>query len=83
MVKVKSRSCQSKSKVLSSPLPRLVPYNKLAYMLNEIEIGMLCSVCNSLCHDLEGGGKVGWLLQEVELVCSKVGIILSCCLTCI
>ena len=52
------RSKTTRIRVLSSPLPRLVPYNKLASMLNEIEIGTLYSVRDSLCDDLEGGQKV-------------------------
>jgi hypothetical protein len=52
------KSKTTRIKVLSNPLPRLVPYNKLASMLNEIEIGTLYSVRDSLCDDLECGEKV-------------------------
>lgn len=40
-------------KVMSCPLPRLVPYNKLIKFLNETDIGALYSVRESLCSDLE------------------------------
>ncbi|CAB4042923.1 Hypothetical predicted protein, partial [Paramuricea clavata] len=52
------KSKTTRIKVLSNPLPRLLPYNKLASMLNEIEIGMLYSVRDTLCDDLECGEKV-------------------------
>lgn len=53
-----SKTKTTRIKVLSSPLPGLVPYNKLVSMLNEIEIGTLYSVRDSLCGDLESGEKV-------------------------
>ncbi|CAB4008553.1 Hypothetical predicted protein [Paramuricea clavata] len=53
------KSKTTRIKVLSNPLPRLLPYNKLASMLNEIEIGTLYSVRDTLCDDLECGEKVG------------------------
>lgn len=39
-------------------VPRLVPYNKLSLMLNEINVGTLYSVRDNLCHDLETGEQV-------------------------
>ena len=54
----KSKSKTTRIKVMLCPLPRLVPYNKLSLMLNEINVGALYSVRDHLCHDLETGEQV-------------------------
>ena len=66
MRNVTGKSKTTRIKVLSSPLPRLVPYNKLAIMLNEIEIGTLYSVRSSLCDDLDGGEKVDGCYRKLN-----------------
>ena len=54
----KSKSKTTRIKVMSCPLPRLVPYNKLSLMLNEINVGTLYIFRDHLCHGLETGEKV-------------------------
>ena len=66
MRNVTGKSKTTRIKVLSSPLPRLVPYNKLAIMLNEIEIGTLYSVRSSLCDDLDDGEKVDGCYRKLN-----------------
>ena len=56
----------SRTKVLSSPLPRLVPYNTLGSMLDEIKIGTLYSVRDSLCDDLDSGEKVDGCYRKLS-----------------
>lgn len=54
----KKNTKTTRIKVMSCPLPRLVPYNKLIKFLNEVDIGTLKSVRESFCSDLEPEDQV-------------------------
>lgn len=49
----KKKTKTTRIQVMSCSLPRLLPYNKLIKFLNELDIGILKSVRENVCSDLE------------------------------
>lgn len=61
-------------KINNCSIPRLLPYNKLAYYIKSIDIGKLYSVKKTLCEGLDEIDKVNGVyrnIQEMVLILAK------------
>lgn len=61
-------------KVNNCPIPRLLPYNKLAHYIKSIDIGKLYSIRETLCDGLDEIDKVDGVyrnIQEMVLILAK------------